>query len=115
MKVMGDTNIILDVLFHRSAFFDHSRKIIELVELNRIEGCISASAFTDIFISSTRKLKILKRFIRRLTHWPLFSLSLQSLSIPFSLLPITKKADMRYVEDGDQYGNQMEARPTDGN
>jgi predicted nucleic acid-binding protein len=57
MKVLVDTNIILDVLFHRVTFFDHSRKIFELLEQNRMEGCISASAFTDIFYLVKKEIK----------------------------------------------------------
>jgi predicted nucleic acid-binding protein len=57
MKTLVDTNVILDVLFHRSAFFDHSRKIFELVEQNRIGGYISASAFTDIFYLINKEIK----------------------------------------------------------
>jgi predicted nucleic acid-binding protein len=57
MKVLVDTNIILDVLLHRIAFFDHSRKIFELVEQNRVGACISASAFTDIFYIIDKEIK----------------------------------------------------------
>jgi len=49
MKVLVDTNIVLDVLLHRNPFFDCSRVVFELVEQKRIIGCISSSAFTDIF------------------------------------------------------------------
>jgi predicted nucleic acid-binding protein len=57
MKILVDTNVILDVLFQRSVFFDYSRKIFELVEQNRIDGCISASAFTDIFYLINKEIK----------------------------------------------------------
>jgi predicted nucleic acid-binding protein len=57
MKVLVDTNVILDVLFHRAAFFDHSRKIFELLEKNLMEACISASAFTDIFYLVKKEIK----------------------------------------------------------
>ena len=49
MKVLIDTNVILDVLLNRSDFFNDSREIFEFVEHKRIIGCISASSMTDIF------------------------------------------------------------------
>ena len=57
MKVLTDTNVILDVLLHRGDFFDHSRKIFDFVEQRRIGGCISASAFTDIFYIIDKEIK----------------------------------------------------------
>jgi len=49
MKVLVDTNVILDVLLHRTAFFDNSHEIFVLAEHRRISAVISASAMTDIF------------------------------------------------------------------
>jgi predicted nucleic acid-binding protein len=57
MKVLVDTNVILDVMLHRTAFFDYSRKIFELVEQKRMGGCISSSAFTDIFYLIGKEIK----------------------------------------------------------
>jgi predicted nucleic acid-binding protein len=49
MKVLVDTNVILDVLLNRTAFFDNSREIFGLAEHRQIGALISASAMTDIF------------------------------------------------------------------
>jgi len=57
MKVLVDTNILLDVLLSRADFFCDSRLIFEFVEQKRITGCISASAITDIFYIVKKEIK----------------------------------------------------------
>ena len=49
MKIMIDTNIILDVLLEREPFYEYSKAILELCEKRKIYGFISASSATDIF------------------------------------------------------------------
>ncbi len=49
MKVMIDTNIIIDVLTERQPFFPASHKILTLCEKKIIHGYITASTVTDIF------------------------------------------------------------------
>jgi len=49
MKVLVDTNVVLDVLLKRSPFYQDSFKIFQLADQERINGCLSASSITDIF------------------------------------------------------------------
>lgn len=49
MKIMCDTNVIIDVLLEREAFVDDSCKVLTLCEEHRIDGFVSASSVTDIF------------------------------------------------------------------
>jgi predicted nucleic acid-binding protein len=49
MKVLVDTNVILDVLLKRNGLYTESFKIFQLVEQHAISGCVSSSAITDIF------------------------------------------------------------------
>jgi len=49
MKVLVDTNVVLDVLLKRSPFYQDSFKIFQLVDQELIYGCLSASSITDIF------------------------------------------------------------------
>lgn len=49
MKVMCDTNIILDVLLERDPFSDASAEVLRLCEERKIQGFITASCITDIF------------------------------------------------------------------
>ena len=49
MKIMCDTNVILDVLLEREPFVEDSFKILSLCEEHRLEGFVSASSITDIY------------------------------------------------------------------
>lgn len=49
MRLMIDTNIILDVLLEREPFFEHSKEVLKLCEDKKIHGFISASTATDLF------------------------------------------------------------------
>ena len=48
MKVLIDTNIILDVLLNRRDFVDDSAKIFKLCEIKKIKGYISALSIPNI-------------------------------------------------------------------
>ncbi len=49
MKIMCDTNVILDVLLEREPFVEDSYKVLKLCEEHKIYGFVSASSVTDIF------------------------------------------------------------------
>ena len=48
MKILVDTNIILDVLCNRSDFVEASSKVWKLCEVHKIEGYISALSIPNI-------------------------------------------------------------------
>lgn len=49
MKIMCDTNVIIDVLLERQFFVDDSYKVLRLCEEHRIDGFVSTSSVTDIY------------------------------------------------------------------
>ena len=49
MKIMCDTNIILDVLLEREPFVEDSCRVLSLCEEHKIDGFVSASSVTDIY------------------------------------------------------------------
>ena len=49
MRIMCDTNIILDVLLDRPPFAENSCGVLALCEARKLEGFVSASVVTDIF------------------------------------------------------------------
>jgi predicted nucleic acid-binding protein len=49
MKALVDTNVLLDTIFHREPFCAHSDLIFDLVEMEKIEGCISVQSLKDVF------------------------------------------------------------------
>ena len=49
MKIMCDTNVILDVMLEREPFAEASTDILRRCENHEIDGFVSASSITDIF------------------------------------------------------------------
>ena len=49
MRLMIDTNIILDVFLERESFYEQSKDILTMCENKDIYGFVSASTATDIF------------------------------------------------------------------
>ena len=56
MKVLIDTNIILDVLCNRSEFVENSAKIFKLCEVKKIDGYISALSIPNIVYIMRKEL-----------------------------------------------------------
>jgi predicted nucleic acid-binding protein len=57
MKVLIDTNVILDVLAKRPPFYSHAEKIFFLAAEEKIEALITASSVTDIYYLIRKHLK----------------------------------------------------------
>ena len=49
MKILIDTNILIDFLMKRPLFYDDSRKVIQLCMNKKIDGCIAAHSVMNIF------------------------------------------------------------------
>lgn len=56
MKVLVDTNIILDVLCRRPDFYEDSAKVLKLCEVKRIEGAVSALSIPNIIYIMRKEL-----------------------------------------------------------
>ena len=57
MRIMIDTNVVLDVLLRREPFFQTSYEVMKQSALEQVEGFVSATAATDIFYLLRRALK----------------------------------------------------------
>lgn len=57
MKIMIDTNVVLDVLLRREPFFQASYEVMKRSALEQVEGFVSATAATDIFYLLRKALK----------------------------------------------------------
>ena len=68
MRLMIDTNIILDVLLEREPFFGQSREVLKLCENKEIDGFISASTATDIFYLVRKALGSTEEAYKALGH-----------------------------------------------
>ena len=56
MKVLIDTNVLLDVLCNRAEFVENSLKVFKCCEVGRIMGCISALSVPDIVYIMRKEL-----------------------------------------------------------
>ena len=68
MKILFDTNIILDVLLNRAPFVDLSANLVSSVENKVIEGYLCASTITtlDYLISKSKNREIARVEIQKL-------------------------------------------------
>ena len=49
MKVLFDTNVIMDYLTHREPFYRDSREVIILSAEQKVDGIIGAGSIADIY------------------------------------------------------------------
>lgn len=69
MRILIDTNIVLDVMLKREPFYRMSLEILSLVKKDDVEEYISASAVTDIYYLAYRQLRdkgIVKNLMKEL-------------------------------------------------
>ena len=57
MRVLIDTNIILDVLLQRKDFYDSSKKVLELCENNTVLGYVGVNTITDLYYITNQQEK----------------------------------------------------------
>ncbi|MCM1119732.1 MAG: PIN domain-containing protein [bacterium] len=57
MKLLIDTNIVLDVLLQREPFFRDAVKVLNLAQYDDVHEYVSASAITDIYYIAHKQIK----------------------------------------------------------
>ena len=57
MRVLLDTNVILDVLQKRDPWFESGRRLFLAIANNRIQGCFTAKQAADIHFFSRKQFK----------------------------------------------------------
>ena len=57
MKVMFDTNVIIDVYQNRPPFVTTSAKVLKLAESRKLTGMVTASTITDVYYILGRYIK----------------------------------------------------------
>lgn len=69
MKVLVDTNIILDVLCNRKEFVENSAKVFKLCEVKKITGYVSALSIPNIVYIMRKELNAekVKEIIEKLS------------------------------------------------
>ena len=69
MKILIDTNIVLDVMLKREPFYKSSLEILGLSKKDDVEEYVSASAITDIYYLAYRQLRdkgMVKKLMKKL-------------------------------------------------
>ena len=56
MKILIDTNVVLDILLHRQPWYSNAVFIFSLAKRRFYKGYVSASAITDIFYIAKKRL-----------------------------------------------------------
>lgn len=54
MKLLIDTNILLDVLLKREPFYYKAVEVLELVQYDNVQEYVSATTVTDIYYIAKR-------------------------------------------------------------
>lgn len=109
LKVLLDTNIIIDVALDRDPFFTDSERVVRLAELNQIEGYISVITFGDMYyvIRKTKGKDWTLQFLRRMTTF------CQIATVDQSAIERALNANFRDFEDAIQHStaiaNNLEA------
>ncbi len=57
MTIFLDSNIILDIFLNNKDFYDESKKVLSLADLDNIDYFISAASITDIFYILNKHIK----------------------------------------------------------
>ena len=56
MKIVIDTNIVLDILACREPFFEQSQAVMQLIAQNKVTGAITANSVADIYYIMHKRL-----------------------------------------------------------
>ena len=61
MRVLVDTNIILDFMLQREPFFQEAEQLFQKIDSGLVVGYVTATTITDIFYVSRRHTRNLER------------------------------------------------------
>ena len=61
MRILLDTNVIMDYIVKRSPFSDNAEKVIELCMESNVQACIAAHTITNLFYILRKHLSVEKR------------------------------------------------------
>ncbi|MEG5033033.1 PIN domain-containing protein [Microcoleus sp. AT3-D2] len=103
MKILIDTNIIVDVALEREPFFSESDRILTFVEEAQIQGYISASTFSDLYyiIRRNRGRDWTLDFLRQLATF------CQVATVDNSVISMALTCNFKDFEDAIQYSTAV--------
>ncbi|MBD2104323.1 type II toxin-antitoxin system VapC family toxin [Leptolyngbya sp. FACHB-261] len=109
MRILLDTNIVIDLALQRQPYVEESDQIFSLIEQGLIEGYVSASTLSDLYyiIRKQQGHGWTLKFLKRLT-------SICSIAtVDQAIIAMALNIDFRDFEDAIQYScavlNQLDA------
>lgn len=109
MKVLLDTNIIVDDALEREPFLEVSEQVLVLIEQGQVEGYVSASTFGDLYyiIRKVRGREWTVNYLRQLVTF------CQVVTVDRATITMALTTNFRDFEDAIQYScaviNQLDA------
>ncbi|MBD0387656.1 MAG: PIN domain-containing protein [Nostoc sp. C3-bin3] len=103
MKILLDTNIIVDDALEREPFLEASEQVLVIVEQGQVEGYISASTFSDLYyiIRRARGREWTLTYLRQLVNFCQVA-TVDSMTINMALT-----VNFRDFEDAIQYSSAV--------
>ncbi|MFB2971947.1 type II toxin-antitoxin system VapC family toxin [Aerosakkonema sp. BLCC-F183] len=104
VKILIDTNIIVDVALERQPFYSESVQVLSLVHRKEVEGYISASTVSDLYyiIRKPKGREQTIDFLRRIFTF------CRVATVDESVISMALTANFRNFEDGIQYSTAVE-------
>jgi len=103
VKVLIDTNVIVDVALEREPFYAESDRILTLAEEAQIQGYVSASTFSDLYyiIRRDKGRDWTLEFLRQLATF------CQVATVDNSVISIALTCNFKDFEDAIQYSTAV--------
>ena len=103
MKVLLDTNIVVDVALERQPFFGNSETVLSFVEEGEIEGYISASSFGDLFyiLRKQKGRDLAHEFLREIVTF------CQVATVDSTIINMALTVNFKDFEDAIQYSTAV--------
>ncbi|MGG6263853.1 type II toxin-antitoxin system VapC family toxin [Leptolyngbya sp. AN03gr2] len=104
MKVLVDTNVLIDIALQRQPFFQDSDRAFALIEQGRAEGFISATTYSDLYyiIRKTQGHIWTLEFLRKLSR------ICQIATVDQAVIAIALSLGFPDFEDAIQYATAIE-------
>ena len=99
MKMLIDTNIILDIVLNRAEFFDTSASVLKRVREQKIRAFVAATSLTNIYyiVRKARKsTEAALTAVNRTLEW------CKVAPVNYKVLDIARSANMKDFEDAVQ-------------
>ncbi|MDZ8139139.1 MAG: PIN domain-containing protein [Nostoc sp. DedQUE04] len=103
MRILLDTNIIVDDALEREPFLEASEQVLVLVEQGQVEGYISASTFSDLYyiIRRARGREWTLTYLRQLVNF------CQVAIVDSTTINMALNLNFRDFEDAIQYSSAV--------